>query len=93
MLEPRPCCATTSTPQPLGEADRTGGGEGKTLPEAPLMEAIAALVDGPAELTLLHFGHWGRLELRRRRQQSGQMGFGDLLLGWTAGPQAIARPP
>ncbi|QPN58817.1 UvrD-helicase domain-containing protein [Synechococcus sp. CBW1002] len=62
-------------------------GEGKTLPEAPLMEAIAALVDGPAELTLLHFGHWGRLELRRRRRQNGQMGFGDLLLGLDPGPQ------
>ena len=50
-----------------------------SLPERPLLEAIAELVDGPAELLLLHFAHWGRAELARRRSAAGQMGFGQLL--------------
>mgnify|MGYP000399697243 CR=1 FL=1 len=54
-------------------------GDGVSLPQRPLLEAIAALVDGPAELALLHFAHWGRAELARRRERSGQMGFGQLL--------------
>ena len=54
-------------------------GDGVSLPQRPLLEAIAALVDGPAELLLLHFAHWGRRELARRRERSGQMGFGQLL--------------
>ena len=35
--------------------------EGETprrLPQAPLMKAVAALVEGPAELALLHACHW-----------------------------------
>jgi exodeoxyribonuclease V beta subunit len=54
-------------------------GEGRSLPERPLLEAIAALVDGPAELALLHFAHWSRRELARRRSRQGRMGFGQLL--------------
>lgn len=54
-------------------------GEGVSLPERPLLEAIAALVDGPAELVLSHALHWGRQELQRRRSASGRMGFGELL--------------
>ena len=54
-------------------------GDGVSLPQRPLLEAIAALIDGPAELLLLHFAHWGRRELARRRERSGQMGFGQLL--------------
>ena len=54
-------------------------GDAVSLPQRPLLEAIAALVDGPAELLLLHFAHWGRIELARRRERSGQMGFGQLL--------------
>ncbi len=56
------------------------------LPQRPLLEAIAALVDGPLELTLLHFGHWARGAIRRRRQRSGRMGFAQLLEGLDPGP-------
>jgi exodeoxyribonuclease V beta subunit len=52
-----------------------------SLPQQPLLNAIAQLVDGPAEATLLHAAHWGRAELRRRRQRSGQLGFSQLLEG------------
>ena len=61
-------------------------GDGVSLPQRPLLEAIAALVDGPAELALLHFAHWGRAELARRRERSGQMGFGQLLEALDPGP-------
>jgi exodeoxyribonuclease V beta subunit len=61
-------------------------GDGVSLPQRPLMEAIAALVDGPAELALLHFAHCGRSELARRRERSGQMGFGQLLEALDPGP-------
>ena len=57
-----------------------------SLPQRPLLEAIAALVDGPLELTLLHFGHWARQELQLRRQRSGRMGFAQLLEGLDPGP-------
>ena len=57
-----------------------------SLPQRPLLEAIADLVDGPLELTLLHFGHWARQELLRRRQRSGRMGFAQLLEGLDPGP-------
>ena len=57
-----------------------------SLPQRPLLEAIAELVDGPLELTLLHFGHWARQELLRRRQRSGRMGFAQLLEGLDPGP-------
>ena len=69
-------------------------GDGVSLPQRPLLEAIAALVDGPAELALLHFAHWGRAELARRRERSGQMGFGQLLEALDPGtdPQADASP-
>ena len=57
-----------------------------SLPQRPLLEAIARLVDGPAELLLLHFAHWGRAELARRRAAAGQMGFGQLLEQLDPGP-------
>ena len=57
-----------------------------SLPERSLLEAIADLVDGPLEGTLLHFGHWARQELLRRRQRSGRMGFAQLLEGLDPGP-------
>lgn len=65
-------------------------GEGRSLPQAPLLEAIAGLVDAPAELTLLHSAHWGRRELRQRRSRSGRMGFGELLEGLDPGEQPDA---
>ncbi|MEX1324853.1 MAG: UvrD-helicase domain-containing protein, partial [Synechococcaceae cyanobacterium] len=57
-----------------------------TLPERPLLEAIAALVDGPAELVLSHALHHGRRELAERRAGSGRLGFGDLLAALDPGP-------
>lgn len=67
-------------------------GDGVSLPQRPLLEAIAALIDGPAELLLLHFAHWGRRELARRRERSGQMGFGQLLEQLDPGAN-LAAPP
>jgi exodeoxyribonuclease V beta subunit len=68
-------------------------GEAVSLPQRPLLEAIGALVDGPAELALLHFAHWGRSELMRRRERSGQMGFGQLLEALDPGPDDSAASP
>ena len=68
-------------------------GEGVRLPQAELLAAIADLVDGPAELLLLHFAHWGRAELARRRARSGEMGFGQLLERLDPGPQAAGSAP
>ena len=67
-------------------------GEGRSLPQAPLLKAIADLVDAPAELTLLHCAHWGQRELRQRRSRSGRMGFGELLEGLDPGEQLAAGP-
>ena len=50
-----------------------------SLPQRDLLEAIAAVVEGPAEALLLHACHWGRQELARRRQQAGRLGFSQLL--------------
>jgi len=61
---------------------------GCRLPQEPLLTAIADLVDGPAELLLLHFAHWGRAELARRRERSGEMGYGQLLEGLDPGEHA-----
>ena len=72
-------------PGPYVKATAPIEGEGRPLPEAPLLQAIADLVDGPAERLLLHFAHWGRRELARRRGRSGRMGFGQLLEGLDPG--------
>ncbi|MEB3275470.1 MAG: UvrD-helicase domain-containing protein [Cyanobacteriota bacterium] len=66
-------------PGPFTKVAARAHGDAVSLPQAPLLQAIAALVDGPAELLLLHFAHWGRAELARRRERSGQMGFAQLL--------------
>jgi exodeoxyribonuclease V beta subunit len=58
---------------------------GCRLPMEPLLTAIADLVDGPGELLLLHFAHWGRAELARRRERSGEMSYGQLLEGLDPG--------
>lgn len=50
-----------------------------SLPQAPLLEAIARVREGPAELVLLHGCHWGLAQLRQRRQRAGRLGFGQLL--------------
>ncbi|MFM9072879.1 MAG: UvrD-helicase domain-containing protein, partial [Cyanobium sp.] len=62
-------------------------------PERPLMEAIADLVDGPAELALLHACHWGRQELARRRTSLGLCSYADLLRGLDPGAGATAPTP
>jgi len=62
-------------------------GPAPSLPQRPLLEAIARLVEGPAELVLLHGCHWGRQELRRRRQAAGRLGFGQLLEALDPGAQ------
>lgn len=68
-------------PGPFSRAARRVEGRARpvSLPQQPLMEAVAALRDSPAELVLLHACHWGRAELRRRRQQAGTTGFSQLL--------------
>ena len=58
------------------EADQRAG---ERLPQEPLLRAIAALVDGPAEAVLLHACHWGRAELARRRERRGVISFSGLL--------------
>jgi exodeoxyribonuclease V beta subunit len=75
---------------------RTHEGHGPrpiTLPQRPLMEAVADLVDGPAELALLHACHWGRRELARRREQLGLCSYGQLLSDLDPGPRATAPTP
>ncbi len=63
------------------------------LPCADLLEAVAALREGPAEAVLLHGCHWGRAELARRRARSGSIGFAQLLEGLDPGPEATAPTP
>ena len=57
------------------------------------MRAIAALVDGPAELTLLHACHWGRAELARRRERRGVTTFSRLLEQLDPGPDPAQPSP
>jgi exodeoxyribonuclease V beta subunit len=66
-------------PGPVQKLESAAHGDDARLPQAELLATIAALVDGPAELVLLHFAHWGRAELARRRERSGEMGYGQLL--------------
>ncbi len=68
-------------------ASNGDGGAGIALPERPLLEAVAQLLEGPAEALLLHACHWGRAELDRRRRQSGRLGFAQLLEGLDPGDQ------
>lgn len=64
-----------------------------TLPGRALMEAVAELVDGPAELALLHGCHWGRRELVRRRQRLGLCSYAQLLSDLDPGAGATAPTP
>ncbi len=61
-----------------------------SLPQAPLMHAIAAAVEGPTEAVLLHAAHWTSRELRRRRQGRSHQSFSDLLEGLDPGAAATA---
>ncbi|WP_254938649.1 UvrD-helicase domain-containing protein [Cyanobium sp. Morenito 9A2] len=74
-------------PGPFSAAARRAGETDPSLPERPLLLAIADLVEGPAEALLLHAAHWGRSELARRRQSSGRLGYAQLLEGLDPGPE------
>ncbi|MFM9042131.1 MAG: UvrD-helicase domain-containing protein [Vulcanococcus sp.] len=80
-------------PGPFCKVAAQAHGDRVSLPQRPLLEAIAQLVDGPAELLLLHFAHWGREELRRRRERSGEMSFSQLLEQLDPGPEAEELSP
>jgi len=80
-------------PGPFTKAAAQAHGDGVSLPQRPLLEAIAALVEGPAELLLLHFAHWARGELAQRRAAAGQMGFGQLLELLDPGPDPATPSP
>ncbi len=73
-------------PGPFSAAARRAGETDPSLPERPLLLAVADLVEGPAEALLLHAAHWGRSELARRRQSSGRLGYAQLLEGLDPGP-------
>jgi exodeoxyribonuclease V beta subunit len=78
-------------PAPFTRAVAGSDGAAVALPERPLLEAIADLVDGPAEVVLRHALHHGRRELVRRRAASGRMSFGDLLAALDPGPGGDRR--
>lgn len=64
-----------------------------SLPQRPLLEAIADLVDGSGERLLRHGAHWGRQELQRRRARQGRCGYGQLLAALDPGPAAVGPTP
>ena len=68
-----------------------GHGSAPSLPQRPLLEAVAALVDGPAEALLAHACHWGRRELRQRRQRSGATSFAGLLEALDPGVESLGQ--
>jgi exodeoxyribonuclease V beta subunit len=78
-------------PGNFSKVARRIGEEEVALPQRPLLEAVAGLVDGVAEGMLAHFCHWARRELRRRRQRSGLMGYGDLVRGLDPGPDGCGQ--
>ncbi len=82
-------------PEPFCRAARKVEGPEREirLPGHGLLEAVAAVREGPAETVLLHGCHWGRAELARRRARSGSIGFAQLLEGLDPGPDATAPTP
>ncbi len=82
-------------PEPFCRVARKAEGPEREirLPGHGLLEAVAALREGPAEAVLLHGCHWGRAELARRRARSGSIGFAQLLEGLDPGPDATAPTP
>ncbi|MCP9824655.1 UvrD-helicase domain-containing protein [Synechococcus sp. EJ6-Ellesmere] len=79
-------------PGPISQAAAALESPRPKLPQPRLLEAAAALVDGPAEAVLGHFCHWARAELARRRQRGGRMSYGDLLVGLDPGGDGSQRP-
>jgi exodeoxyribonuclease V beta subunit len=86
FLHPGTFCKTVRALEEPGERP-------VTLPGRALMEAVAALVDEPAELALLHGCHWGRRALLQRRQRLGVCSFSQLLSDLDPGPAATAPTP
>ncbi|MFZ9535425.1 MAG: UvrD-helicase domain-containing protein [Vulcanococcus sp.] len=80
-------------PGPFSKAAAQAHGDQVSLPQPELLRAIARLVDGPAELLLLHFAHWGRAELKRRRERSAEMSFSQLLEQLDPGTEGSAPSP
>ncbi len=82
-------------PEPFCRAARKAEGAEREirLPGTGLLEAVAAVREGPAEAVLLHGCHWGLAELARRRARSGSIGFAQLLEGLDPGPDAMAPTP
>ena len=74
-------------------ARKLEGKQPQRLPQEPLLWAVAALLEGPAELVLLHACHWGRAELVRRRERRGMTTFSELLERLDPGPDdGVASP-
>jgi exodeoxyribonuclease V beta subunit len=74
-------------------ARKLEGKQPQRLPQEPLLQAVAALLEGPAELVLLHACHWGRAELVRRRERRGMTTFSELLERLDPGPDdGVASP-
>ncbi len=63
------------------------------LPQPELMQAIAALLEGPAEAVLLHALHHCRLQLQRRRDRRGVSSFSQLLADLDPGPDPQIPSP
>ena len=63
------------------------------LPQEPLLRAVADLIEGTAELVLLHACHWGRAELVRRRERRGVCTFSQLLEQLDPGPDECVASP
>ncbi|MFM7314706.1 MAG: UvrD-helicase domain-containing protein, partial [Cyanobium sp.] len=63
------------------------------LPQPSLMQAVAALLDAPAELLLLHGLHHCRSQLRERRSRRGVISFSQLLADLDPGPDGQAVSP
>jgi len=74
-------------------ARKVEGQQPQRLPQEPLMRAVADLVEGPAELALLHACHWGRAELVRRRERRGTTSFSQLLERLDPGPDDTVASP
>ena len=74
-------------------ARKLEGKQPQRLPQEPLLRAVAALLEGPAELVLLHACLWGRAELVRRRERRGMTTFSELLERLDPGPDdGVASP-
>ncbi|MFM1799081.1 MAG: hypothetical protein RLZZ117_1359 [Cyanobacteriota bacterium] len=86
FLHPGTFCKTARAVEGFGERPIA-------LPRRAVMEAVAELVDGPAERALLHGCHWGRRALWQRRQRLGLCSYSQLLSDLDPGVEATAPTP